>query len=53
MTITDLIRLAQNRLMTLNAQATVANQRGDTDQLAKIEEEVAQTQSTLTQLLTL
>lgn len=47
MTISDLIRLAQNRLMTLNAQSTVANQRGDTEQLAKIDEEVTQTQATL------
>lgn len=47
MTIADLIKLAENRLSTLNGMVVSAFQRGDTEQLAKIDEEITQTQATL------
>ena len=50
MTIADLIRLAQNRLMTLNTRVTVAIRDGDADAVARLDAEIAQTQETLNQL---
>lgn len=47
MTIADLIKLAENRLATLNGLVAAAFQRGDTDQLAQLDVEVNQTQATL------
>ena len=47
MTIEDLIKLAENRLATLNGLVATAFQRGDTEQLTQLDAEVTQTQATL------
>jgi hypothetical protein len=53
MTITDLIRLASNRLSTLNSQRSNAVAQGDPVALANIDTLIAETQSTLDKLNTL
>lgn len=53
MTISDLIRLAEARLATLNSSHTTASRAGDTQRLAQIDAEIADTAATLAALRTL
>jgi len=53
MTIADLIRLASNRLSTLNNQRGTAVAMGDTYALENIDNLIAETQATLDKLHTL
>lgn len=53
MTIADLIRLAGNRLSTLNNQRSNAVAAGDTVAIESIDNLIAETQSTLDKLQTL
>lgn len=53
MTIADLIRLASNRLATLNNQRGTAVAQGDTVALESIDNLIADTQTTLNKLHTL
>lgn len=53
MKIAELITLAENKLMALNAEMTNAIQRGDVDGITKIETQVAETQITLDSLRSL
>ena len=53
MTIADLIRLASNRLATLNGQRNTAVAHGDTLALESIDNLIAETQATLDKLHTL
>lgn len=53
MTIVDLIRLASNRLSTLNGQRGTAVAQGDTVALESIDNLIAETQATLDKLHTL
>ena len=53
MTIHELIQIARTRLTYLAAQRETAVRLGDEVQIAAIDEESAQTQETLNQLLTL
>lgn len=50
MTTQDLIKLAENKLMTLNQQGLTANINGDTFEIQRIDDEVAETQATLDKL---
>lgn len=52
MTIADLIRLASNRLSTLNNQRGTAVLLGDTQSLESIDNQIAETQATLDKLHT-
>jgi hypothetical protein len=47
MTIDDLIRLAENRLATINGAWATAFARGESEAVAKLEAEITQTQETL------
>lgn len=53
MTLTDLIRLVQNRLSTLNNQRSTAASHGDVSEVMRIDDLIAETQLTLDQLHTL
>lgn len=53
MTISDLIRLAEARLATLNGAHTTAARAGDTQRLAQLDAEIAETTATLAALRTL
>lgn len=50
MKITDLITLAENKLMALNGQMSTAIQSGDAEAITSIEALVTETQSTLDSL---
>ena len=50
MTISDLIRLASNRLSTLNSAKATADQNGDVDRVAMLDAEIAETETTLAAL---
>lgn len=47
MTINDLIRLCQARIVNLSSLRTAAEQLGDVDRVANLDNEIGQTQSTL------
>lgn len=47
MTINDLIRLCQARIVNLSSLRTAAEQLGDVDRVATLDNEIGQTQSTL------
>ncbi len=53
MTIAELIQIAKTRLTYLSAQRETAVRLGDETQIAQIDQEVAETQETLNELLTL
>jgi hypothetical protein len=53
MTIADLIRLASNRLSTLNSQRGTAVAMGDTYSIESLDNLIAQTQATIDKLHTL
>lgn len=53
MTITDLIKLMQNRIAALNGQRNSAVAVGDVEQILSIDAQIEQTQITLDQLKTL
>lgn len=53
MTIADLIRLASNRLSTLNNQRGTAVGLGDTDAIERLDQTIYETQDTLNKLHTL
>lgn len=53
MTITDLIKLASNKLTMLNNARATAVTLGDVDAITKIDTSIAETQSTLDKLHTL
>jgi hypothetical protein len=50
MSISDLIRLAQNRLATLNSARATADRDGDADRVAALDTEIAETEATLAAL---
>jgi hypothetical protein len=50
MSISDLIRLAQNRLATLNSARATADRDGDADRVAQIEAEIVKTEETISTL---
>jgi len=50
MTIADLLRLAEARLATLNGTHATASRLGDTQHIAQIEAEIAETDATLAAL---
>ncbi len=52
MTISDLIRLASNRLSTLNSAKATADQNGDVDRVAMLDVEIVETEATLATLRT-
>lgn len=47
MKMTDLITLAENKLMALNVEMATAVQHGDVDDITRIETQIAETQATL------
>jgi hypothetical protein len=53
MTIADLIRLASNRLSTLNSQRGTAVAMGDTYAIENLDNLIAQTQETIDKLHTI
>lgn len=53
MTVNDLIRLMTNRLTTLNGHRTTAHSNGDLDRVVALDAEIAETESTLSQLQSL
>ena len=53
MTIADLLKLAQARLAYLNGQRADAQAVGDAPSIARLDLEIAETQTTVDQLLTL
>ena len=53
MTLSNLIRLMENRLATLNGQAAAAVTRGDLEEVVRLQAEVDATQQTLDQLRSL
>jgi hypothetical protein len=53
MTIDELIRLTQSRLSFLNMQRSTAVARGDADQIARTDLEIAETLTTIAALQTL
>lgn len=53
MTITDLIKLMQNRIAALNGQRNSAVAVGDVEQIIAIDSQIEATQITLDQLKTL
>ena len=53
MKIDDLLRLAEARLTTLNGAHTTASRLGDTQRLAQLDAEIAETTATLAALRTL
>lgn len=53
MTIADLLRLAEARLATLNSSHTTASRAGDTQRVAQLDAEIAETTATLAALRTL
>jgi hypothetical protein len=52
MSIADLIRLAQNRLATLNSARATAHAFGQDDRVASLDAEIAETEATLAILRT-
>ena len=50
MSISDLIRLAQNRLATLNSARATADRNGETDRVSTLDAEIAETEATLATL---
>jgi hypothetical protein len=50
MSISDLIRLAQNRLATLNSAWATADRDGDDARISQLETEIAETEATLAAL---
>ncbi len=50
MSISDLIRLAQNRLATLNNAWATADRDGDDARIAQLDTEIAETEVTLAKL---
>lgn len=50
MSISDLIRLAQNRLATLNSARATADRDGDADRVAALDTEISETEATLAAL---
>jgi hypothetical protein len=50
MSISDLIRLAQNRLATLNSARATADRDGDADRVAALEAEIVKTEETIATL---
>jgi hypothetical protein len=53
MTLSNLIRLMENRLATLNGQASTAATSGDLEEVVRLQVEVDATQQTLDQLRSL
>lgn len=53
MTIEQLINLTENRLLYLQGARSAAWASGDADGVARLDSDIAQTQETLNQLLTL
>jgi|688.fasta_scaffold417003_2 hypothetical protein len=47
MSISDLIRLAQNRLATLNSARATADRNGEPDRVAALDAEITETEATL------
>jgi hypothetical protein len=47
MSIDDLIRLAQNRLSTLNSARATADRNGDAERVGMLDDEIAETEATL------
>ena len=50
MTVSDLIRLAQNRLSALNGARATAVALGQDDRISALDAEIAETEATLAQL---
>lgn len=50
MKITELITLAENKLMALNQAIATATSKGDAEALTRLDAEVAETQATLDSL---
>lgn len=50
MKISELVVLTENKLATLNQAVATARQRGDTEEIARNETEVQETQDTLDKL---
>ncbi len=53
MTITDLIKLASNKLAMLNNQRGTAEMSGDTSAIEQLDNAISETQATLNKLHTL